>query len=430
MFINIFIILGSDTLMKKSRGVVMIEFAIVLPIFLLLFFGIYAAISLFRSYNALGNITREATLWASAELPINNEITNGFVNKQLGLLHKEISNDDYFVVRKDNPTGYERNFYCFNPGEDDVNFSCFPFDKNFFDALSFENPCALNLYVNTNKYEVTRTGFEPKVEYPEQKNSNSDDHNGRSQCHVYCQSIFTNKVRELGSISYKEGDDTITETVEFVPHSNCSQGSNCDSDPECFRPNCNNNKNDPTQDVFITTFTKTDNNKTIELGSRAFFYASRAYHEQNPYNSYPYAANNVLKTFCDRYCSGDYDCRTFALQRAQELINDNQASIGYKILDFGATRGGKADKSFEISFDVRDTKDEEALRESAKGVNACGFKSLPYQRIVTVTTRSRTKTPNMGGTYQPDFNKNDDLNLSYSFTALRGLSQYIFNSCE
>ena len=58
---------------KNQRGVALVELAIVLPMLLLLFIAFLAAIRVFTTYNAVGNIARVGTLWASSKIPVNGK---------------------------------------------------------------------------------------------------------------------------------------------------------------------------------------------------------------------------------------------------------------------------------------------------------------------------------------------------------------------
>ena len=52
---------------NNQKGVALVELALVLPMLFLLFYAFFAAIRLFATYNALSNIARIGTLWASAK---------------------------------------------------------------------------------------------------------------------------------------------------------------------------------------------------------------------------------------------------------------------------------------------------------------------------------------------------------------------------
>ncbi|MGI6680046.1 MAG: TadE/TadG family type IV pilus assembly protein [Bdellovibrionota bacterium] len=57
---------------SKQRGAAFVEFALVLPIILFAFFGIFAVSRLFITYSAMENLARAGTLWGSARLPYCN----------------------------------------------------------------------------------------------------------------------------------------------------------------------------------------------------------------------------------------------------------------------------------------------------------------------------------------------------------------------
>lgn len=99
--------------MKKQKGQVIVEFAIVLPLFLFLIFGLIYSGMLFHDYSTLSNIARSA----AREKAISTEATDVAImehyydtaNKQfkgglLTQLYKPVSEDNPIVFSKGNKT--------------------------------------------------------------------------------------------------------------------------------------------------------------------------------------------------------------------------------------------------------------------------------------------------------------------------------------
>ena len=99
--------------MKKQKGQVIVEFAIVLPLFLFLIFGLIYSGMLFHDYSTLSNIARSA----AREKAISTEATDAAImehyydtaNKQfkgglLTQLYKPVSEDNPIVFSKGNKT--------------------------------------------------------------------------------------------------------------------------------------------------------------------------------------------------------------------------------------------------------------------------------------------------------------------------------------
>lgn len=70
--------------MKRQNGQSIVEFAIVLPFFLLLLFGIFYSGMLFHDYSSLSNIARSAAREAAITSGINyNDIKTHYQNQEL-----------------------------------------------------------------------------------------------------------------------------------------------------------------------------------------------------------------------------------------------------------------------------------------------------------------------------------------------------------
>ena len=55
---------------SNNKGAVLVETTLVFPLLVTFLLGFYSCISLFRSYNALGNIIRNGMLWATANITV------------------------------------------------------------------------------------------------------------------------------------------------------------------------------------------------------------------------------------------------------------------------------------------------------------------------------------------------------------------------
>lgn len=84
-----------NELSKSQKGVALVELAIVLPLMLMLFFYFFAALRLFVTYNALGNIARIGALWASAKIPIITTDSQGNEGKSYPTCKVSTQNHTY-----------------------------------------------------------------------------------------------------------------------------------------------------------------------------------------------------------------------------------------------------------------------------------------------------------------------------------------------
>jgi Flp pilus assembly protein TadG len=62
--------------MKKQKGQVIVEFALILPLFLLMIFGLIYSGMLFHDYSTLSNVARSATREVAISSDPSNAITN------------------------------------------------------------------------------------------------------------------------------------------------------------------------------------------------------------------------------------------------------------------------------------------------------------------------------------------------------------------
>ena len=62
--------------MKKQKGQVIVEFALILPLFLLMIFGLIYSGMLFHDYSTLSNVARSATREVAISSDTSNAITN------------------------------------------------------------------------------------------------------------------------------------------------------------------------------------------------------------------------------------------------------------------------------------------------------------------------------------------------------------------
>ena len=62
--------------MKKQRGQIIVEFALILPLFLLMIFGLIYSGMLFHDYSTLSNVARSATREVAISSDPSNAITN------------------------------------------------------------------------------------------------------------------------------------------------------------------------------------------------------------------------------------------------------------------------------------------------------------------------------------------------------------------
>ena len=62
--------------MKKKKGQVIVEFALILPLFLLMIFGLIYSGMLFHDYSTLSNVARSATREVAISSDTSNAITN------------------------------------------------------------------------------------------------------------------------------------------------------------------------------------------------------------------------------------------------------------------------------------------------------------------------------------------------------------------
>lgn len=63
--------------MKRQRGQVIVEFALILPLFLLMIFGLIYSGMLFHDYSTLSNVARSAT----REVAISSDTSNKTISK-------------------------------------------------------------------------------------------------------------------------------------------------------------------------------------------------------------------------------------------------------------------------------------------------------------------------------------------------------------
>lgn len=62
--------------MKRQKGQVIVEFALILPLFLLMIFGLIYSGMLFHDYSTLSNVARSATREVAISSDTSNAITN------------------------------------------------------------------------------------------------------------------------------------------------------------------------------------------------------------------------------------------------------------------------------------------------------------------------------------------------------------------
>lgn len=71
--------------MKRQRGQVIVEFALILPLFLLMIFGLIYSGMLFHDYSTLSNVARSAT----REVAISSDTSNKTISKVRAYYYNE-----------------------------------------------------------------------------------------------------------------------------------------------------------------------------------------------------------------------------------------------------------------------------------------------------------------------------------------------------